>query len=307
MNKKVAVLMSTYNGSKYLEEQIESIENQTYKDITIFIRDDKSTDNTPEIIDILSEKYSNIVKISSDKNLRPSKSFLTILKNVSNYGEFDYYAFADQDDVWLKEKVEKAVLKLEETQNDNIPKLYFSDTILVDKDLNRLENVRKIKLNKIKPMNSLIENIATGCTEVFNNKLKELLERINLDEIETIFMHDDLAYKIASLTGSVVYDTESYIYYRQHGGNAIGNSSTYLDKIQKRIKTRKTIIRLRSRMAKYILKNFKDDIKSEYLADLEIIANYNLKRIKLLFNFNISRLNIIDDFFYRIAIIFNLL
>jgi rhamnosyltransferase len=305
MSKKVAILMSTYNGSKYLEEQIESIENQTYEDITVFIRDDKSQDNTFEIIENLKQKYSNIIVIPSDKNLRPAKSFLTILKSVSNYGEFDYYAFADQDDVWLKEKVERAVHKLEELNNNDIPLLYFSDTMLVDKDLNRIKNVRKIKPEKIKPMNALIENIATGCTQVFNNKLKELLEKINLDEIEENFLHDDLAYKIASLTGIVVYDTNSYIYYRQHEGNVIGNSSTYLDKIQKRIKNRKKIVRLRSKIAKYILSNFKDNIKPEYLADLELIANYNFKRIKLLFNFNISRLDILDDLFYRIAIIFN--
>lgn len=304
-NKKVAILMSTYNGEKYLKEQIESIEAQTYKEITLIIRDDNSTDKTLYVIDEMKKIYNNIF-VEKGKNIGPSKSFISILKNSKQYGKFDYYAFADQDDVWLEDKIYKAIEKLE-VLDSNEPSLYFSDTILVDKELNKLNNIRKICVEKITPLNAMIENIATGCTIVFNQKLKEYLEKVELEDVFDGFMHDSLAYKLASLTGNVVYDENSYIYYRQHENNVIGNSSNYIDKLKKRKKVLKKNVRLRSRIAKYILNKYKNVIKKEYERDLELIAYYNIKRLMLLFNFKISRLNKIDDFLYRISLLLNLL
>ncbi len=304
-NKKVAILMSTYNGEKYLGEQIESIENQTYKNITLIIRDDESTDSTLNIVKEKKNKYSNIF-LERGKNLGPAKSFISILKSSDKYGDFDYYAFADQDDFWLKDKILMAVKKLDDL-NNNEPNLYFSDTILVDKKLKKLNNIRKIKIEKITPLNAMIENIATGCTIVFNKKLKEYLEQVEINDMFDGFMHDDLAYKLASLTGNIIYDENSYIYYRQHENNVIGNSSNYLDKFKKRKKVLKKNVRLRSRIAKYILDKYNEIIKPEYKKDVKLIANYDTKRIFLLFNFKISRLSKIDDFLYRITIILNLL
>lgn len=297
--------MSTYNGEKYLDEQIESIENQTYKNITLLIRDDASTDRTIELIKNKQKKYSNIFLEKGD-NLGPAKSFISLLKISDIYGDFDYFSFADQDDFWLEDKILRAVEKLNK-MNDNEANLYFSDTILVDKNLNKLNNIREIKKEKITPLNAMIENIATGCTIVFNKKLKTYLERVEINDMFNGFIHDSLAYKLASLTGNVVYDDKSYIYYRQHENNVIGNSSNYLDKLKKRKKVWKKNIRLRSRIAKYILNTYGDIIKSQYKKKVELIANYNIKRLFLLFNFKICRLNKIDDILYRITIVLNLL
>ena len=113
-NKKVAILMSTYNGEKYLKEQIESLLAQTYGNIEIYIRDDGSKDNTIKIIKNYKEKYNNIV-LKEGKNIGFINSFFELL-NLCN--DADYYAYCDQDDVWMNDKIERAVKFLGKTDEN---------------------------------------------------------------------------------------------------------------------------------------------------------------------------------------------
>lgn len=301
MESRVTILMSTYNGEEYLKEQLNSLLNQTYKNIEILIRDDGSTDNTLEILKKYSESYDNI-SFYTGKNLKPAKSFLDLIKKAENS---KYYAFSDQDDVWDKDKVEIAI-KMLEKEDDNLPKLYFSNTKLVDKNLNELKNIRKIYKDKLNIGNALIENVATGCTVVFNDKLIELLKRINFDDIENGFMHDSLAYRICFATGNVIFDEIPHISYRQHGNNAIGNSSNIFDKIKKRKKSLKNTLNLRSKMSKFILESFNKELKKENYKFVEMIANYNnttRNKVKLLFCKDINRMNFWDNIMFKLAII----
>lgn len=301
MESRVTILMSTYNGEEYLKEQLNSLLNQTYKNIEILIRDDGSTDNTLEILKKYSESYDNI-SFYTGKNLKPAKSFLDLIKKAENS---KYYAFSDQDDVWDKDKVEIAI-KMLEKEDDNLPKLYFSNTKLVDKNLNELKNIRKIYKDKLNIGNALIENVATGCTVVFNDKLIELLKRINFDDIENGFMHDSLAYRICFATGNVIFDEIPHISYRQHGNNAIGNSSNIFDKIKKRKKSLKNTLNLRSKMSKFILERFNKELKKENYKFVEMIANYNnttKNKLKLLFCKDINRMNFWDNIMFKLAII----
>lgn len=301
MESRVTILMSTYNGEEYLKEQLNSLLNQTYKNIEILIRDDGSSDNTLEILKKYSESYDNI-SFYTGKNLKPAKSFLDLIKKAE---KSKYYAFSDQDDVWDKDKIEIAI-KMLEKEDDNLPKLYFSNTKLVDKNLNELKNIRKIHKDKLNIGNALIENVATGCTVVFNDKLIELLKKINFDDIENGFMHDSLAYRICFATGNVIFDEIPHISYRQHENNAIGNSSNIFDKIKKRKKSLKNTLNLRSKMSKFILERFNKELKKENYKFVEMIANYNnttKNKVKLLCCKDINRMNFWDNIMFKLAII----
>ena len=301
MESRVTILMSTYNGEEYLKEQLNSLLNQTYKNIEILIRDDGSSDNTLEILKKYSESYDNI-SFYTGKNLKPAKSFLDLIKKAE---KSKYFAFCDQDDVWDKDKIEIAI-KMLEKEDDNLPKLYFSNTKLVDKNLNELKNIRKIYKDKLNIGNALIENVATGCTVVFNDKLIELLKKINFDDIENGFMHDSLAYRICFATGNVIFDEIPHISYRQHENNAIGNSSNIFDKIKKRKKSLKNTLNLRSKMSKFILERFNKELKKENYKFVEMIANYNnttKNKLKLLFCKDINRMNFWDNIMFKLAII----
>lgn len=301
--EKVLILMSTFNGENYLREQLNSLIHQTYLNLEILIRDDGSIDKTLEILNEYSMKYPNI-KFYQGKNLKPAKSFLDLIKKAS---KAEFYAFCDQDDVWDKDKIEIAINKIKKENPENqYPCLYFSQTRLVDKDLNEINNIKRIKENKITIGNALIENIATGCTVVFNERLLELLRKIEFEDVKSGYMHDSLAYRIAFSTGKVIYDNIPHISYRQHENNVIGNSSNIKDKIKKRKNNIKKTILLRSSMSKYILENYSDKILEENIKYVKLIANYRnsfFNKMKLLFNFKIRRNSFFDDVLYRIAIV----
>ena len=156
--KKIQVLMSTYNGEKYIREQINSILAQTGVEVNLLVRDDGSKDKTLEILKGYKE-----IKIIEAKNVGATNSFLELL---SLAGEYEFYAFADQDDVWDENKLKVAISKLE---NYDCPAIYSGNTRLVDKDLN------EIKCETLSPITTLgaaiVKNYATGCTIVFNKEL----------------------------------------------------------------------------------------------------------------------------------------
>ena len=104
---KVAILMCTYNGEKYIKEQIGSILNQTYQNFVLFIRDDNSTDNTKEIISYYTQKYKDkVIEVVDDKTAKSaSKNFMLLLESVYKLDKFDIFIFSDQDDYWEKDKI----------------------------------------------------------------------------------------------------------------------------------------------------------------------------------------------------------
>lgn len=173
MGNKVQILMSTYNGEKYLKEQIESLINQRNVDISILVRDDGSTDGTVKILKEYQEK--GILKWYDGENLKPAKSFLDLINKAD---ESDYYAFCDQDDVWLEDKLEIAINKLNSCDKER-PALYYGRPRLVDSKLNYIKNPKKSKDCMIKYESAIINSNATGCTMVFNKKLKDAVKSKN--------------------------------------------------------------------------------------------------------------------------------
>lgn len=212
MSGKVQILLSTYNGERYLKEQIESLLRQTYPHVEILIRDDGSTDATGSILKDYEKQYEQI-HVFLEKNVGVTESFFSLLARSDG----DYIAFCDQDDIWLEQKVERAVEKLLGIQ---APALYCSNKILVDGEANKLvDNGRK----RLRPGfgNAVIESICTGCTAVLNQALAENIKR---HRPKNAVLHDWWCYLVASYVGQVVFDEESYIWYRQHGGNVVGQS-----------------------------------------------------------------------------------
>ena len=215
---KIVVLLSTYNGEKYLREQIDSILNQTgSKDISIFVRDDGSTDNTVNIL----QEYRNkgLLNFYCGKNIGFVRSFFDLLFNAPNA---DFYAFADQDDYWLPNKIEFGISKI---KNFNKPALFCHKKKIVDEKLNYI-GFDDISPKKDILYNFLFHNAVSGCTILFNKKLydKLILYSKLIETCKNKFLfHDELIYKTALFLGEVIYSKEELMLYRQHFDNCIGS------------------------------------------------------------------------------------
>lgn len=225
--KKVAVLLATYNGEKYLSEFLESLSAQSFKGFELFVRDDGSSDRTLNILADYSSRLSIII-LEHTERLGAAKSFIQLL--VESGGYFDCYMFADQDDYWHLEKIERAQAKLSEKKNE-MPTLYCAGLELVDSSLSHISfpsPPRVISFN-----NALVENVATGCTIALNGKARRLVID-NLPRLLT--MHDWWLYVIFSAIGKVVYDDFTALKYRQHDGNAVGAATNAYQDLVRRSK-----------------------------------------------------------------------
>ena len=225
MNKevKIAVLLSSYNGEKYIREQIDSILNLDVLNdkkyyLKLYVRDDGSTDSTLTILKEYKRK-GKIEILPSDCNLGPAKSFLSLLSAI----EADFYAFSDQDDVWHKNKISRALTQLE---NVNGPAIYYANAELVDKELHSFN--RQVYSEIQTPC---IESImcccnVLGCTMVFNNNLKRIFEKQSFMKLN-IGMHDYyLCMLCMACGGNIIYDSDPVMLYRQHDNNVVGYNVT---------------------------------------------------------------------------------
>ena len=214
---KVNILMSTYNGQQFLAEQIRSIQEQSYTDWTLFIRDDGSSDNTKEILKDFEHQDSRIHLIDSDKsdNLGVIKSFHKLV----NHDRADYYFFSDQDDVWLPNKLE---LSLKEAQNylADFPLMVYMDLKVVNQDLEIMtESMVKSQSHHANTelVQELTENTVTGGVAMINHALAEMWQ-----ETDDILMHDWYLALLASAFGNLVFIDQPGELYRQHSDNVLG-------------------------------------------------------------------------------------
>lgn len=257
--EKLQILMSTYNGKKYLREQLDSIlaqdcEEKGTASLSLLVRDDGSTDGTQAVLGEYSEKYPGKISWYQGVNTGVIKSFFDLLANA---GEADYYALADQDDYWFAGKMDAGIRKIRQMDRHwetEAPLLYCCRPALVD------EKLKPLAVNVDNPVmrpgfgNALVENIVTGCTTVFNNKMRQMLI---LKVPEHATMHDRWMYLIATCFGSIYYDEKPYIYYRQHGGNAVGKNTEKFSELIYRIKKIKKDSQSSSRQAVEFLQVFK--------------------------------------------------
>lgn len=260
---KVCVLLSTYNGEKYIKEQLESLYSQEGVSLSLLVRDDGSVDSTCAVLD--AEQAAGRLVWYTGKNLKPAFSFWNLLQKAP---DSPFYAFCDQDDVWDKDKLKVAVDKL--ASAGDMPALYFCQTRLVDASLNEIESV------KISPLltydEALIYHFVTGCTMVINSAMREVLLRYTP---EFIRMHDIWIYNVAQAVGAkVFFDSIPHISYRQHGGNVIGQANSFKTVWKARVERIKKDKCIRSRLAKELLNGYSDVMSSKNLILTKMAANY---------------------------------
>ena len=274
---KIQILLSTYNGEKYLKEQLDSLYSlDNIEDISILVRDDGSKDKTQEILSKYQNEHKNFSWYQGE-NKGPARSFWELLNKAKGA---DYYAFCDQDDVWEKDKLVVAINALEKLDKSK-PLLYMGDVHVVDGKLKHKAN-GFVDVNV--PINypcSLSNSVCPGCTFVFNELARKLATKFDAEEY--IDHHDWTLYKIVVCFGSVILDKTTHMHYRQHENNVIGAKTKlgkYWDMIFKKPKDPKFIHqRLRNALA---LEKYYGDMMSEenkYLTHL--IAHYTEdKKIK---------------------------
>lgn len=278
----VAVLMSTYNGEQYIQEQIESIFSQDYSgNITIIIRDDGSDDFTCKIIAKIKQTENRKLVLYSEENIGPQRSFLRLLAVAPQ--NYSYYCFADQDDVWNCCKISELLSKFDSSE---VPTLVCSNYSLVNFDLSVIEdNAIKKKPNFAVLRNALYNEIP-GCTMCFNYALMKVVKEI---QIEDVMMHDSYVLSLASMVGKVIYIDKPLIKHRIHENNVIGSGKKPID-IKKWLPDKLKLIRNGehysvSEMAEKILCVSKILVDDQKYADFELLATYKqsiFKTFKLL-------------------------
>jgi len=271
MMQEACVLMSTYNGGKYVKEQIDSILSQDYDGaILILIRDDGSTDDTLNIIRSIScPDNREIQMLEAENNLGPQRSFLTLIEKAP---KAEYYFFADQDDVWKSDHVQSAVDML---RKSDVPALYCSNYSLVDSNLKMLSQYEITEKPRFTPLKSLFYNQIPGCCMAWNEKLHKYLIQMHP---ENVMMHDSYVLSFACFVGEVLYDPESYILHRIHGGNVIGTGHKKIRPLKWFSEKVRLIVRKEdydiSEMAAEFLKACSTNSHKEYLQDVQLLETY---------------------------------
>lgn len=300
---KLIVLLSTYNGEKYLAEQLDSLLEQDLRPDKIIIRDDGSSDETVKILQRYSERYP-FIEYSCGKNLGAGRSFFQLLRDCE---QADLYALCDQDDVWFKDKLACAVAALND-QDQNIPLLYASRYILTDEKLAPLPSDVSSLYRFSDLPHALLYHSAPGCTFVFNDKVRQLVLRYDPDK-QYFLIHDAIIHKVVTLFGKMILDERPHIYYRQHGSNEIGMSAdrfkTFVGRIERFVNG--SIRNYRSLTAKSLLEVYGSDCSPEARELLRIVADYkeDPKLKKELLKRECFRSGSINDLFFMILVLVN--
>lgn len=303
--KDVLVLMSTYNGEKYIVEQIDSIMNQIGVNVILHIRDDGSSDSTVEIIKKLKYKYKNKIDLIEGENIGWRKSFFELMNTKL---VCDYYAFSDQDDKWLPNKLYNAIDKIEK----NNASLYVGNVEVTDENLNmiRLHCPREIDMMD-RNISDVILNpcMPGGLSYVFKEELRKKV--ITLSKYY-YYGHDTLVLQIGLALGKVVYDSNPCVLYRQHQSNVFG-----ADYSRNRIvKERLNLIRNGNKnslmkLAEILIENFSAEMFNTeariFLEDLEKARKSFLYRFVLISKNRIKRENIKRTIALHLKIIMGLL
>lgn len=285
MDEPIDILLATYNGEKYLKEQLDSILNQTYKNINLIISDDASKDGTREILKGYEEKDKRIKVFYQEKNSGYVKNFEFLLKQV----ESDVFMLSDQDDVWLPQKVEKTYEALKNNDAD----LAFGDLEVVDQDLKTIypsfNDFMKLSRKIRKCVNSYKLNYlyccVTGCTLML--KKKWISKIIPIPKNSKHLIHDHWIGIIVGVNnGKSVYIPEKYIKYRQHGDNQIGTEKLS-HKFKKLEQVRELFINVKLGIFETYVKNedrFPEELRKlnreayDYFKMLENKKNFNFKK-----------------------------
>lgn len=231
-NYDIAILLATYNGAKYIREQLDSLFQQSCGDFHLYIRDDGSKDDTLKIVEEYRQKFSDRITVLDDsqKHKGAAKSFMTLLQEVDS----NYYMFCDQDDIWLPNKVELTFARMKEIEGtaqnagtanaaETAPVLVATDLKVVDEQLSPIKESfnedLKIDVFRKHPELICVRHVVTGCTMMFNHAAKLAALPMSLRAT----MHDEWVALCVHFKGGVISILDdATILYRQHTSNTLG-------------------------------------------------------------------------------------
>ena len=275
--EKIDILLATYNGSKYLHEQLDSILSQSYGNINVIIRDDGSSDNTVMIINEYEEK-DNRVKLLNDNlgNLGFVRNFEELMKNSTS----EYLMFSDQDDIWYNNKVETSYTRIkaiEEINGKSCPILVHTNSKIMNYETRTKSLFISDCAKNSSFENSFFNFFVQGSTMLINGSLK----REALPFSKEVYLHDRYLHLIAEFIGIRSYIDVPTMDYRQHSNNEIGSSVNVIDKIKNKryfnLKDRELLIFLDNTYSAKL-----DEIKKEKMDAYKLIVNNNISRFKRL-------------------------
>ena len=222
-SKNTAILLATFNGERFITEQLESLRTQTYQDFCCYIHDDGSDDGTVEIINLYCKQYPDrFVFLGSEKTGGAASNFFMLMETV----EAPYYLFCDQDDVWDPEKIQLVSNRMKEIEKNHPGQeiLVHTDVRVVDERLRTISNSYYSLLNQnpvsSNPLQIIASNTVIGATAMFNRKLRETA--LGAITQSKLMFHDWLLALICSMTGIISYIDIPTVKYRQHGNNEVG-------------------------------------------------------------------------------------
>jgi glycosyltransferase involved in cell wall biosynthesis len=286
--KNVSVIITTFNGSKFIKKQMDSILKQSMLPEEIIICDDNSTDETV----FLLNKYTgnNSIKIYvNEKQLGVVENFKKAAK-LAKYG--NWLVFADQDDIWVPQKLEKLTSEMQLIDDGITPALIYSDLSVIDKDdviiSESFWNKQKIRPEKINLATLLYGNVVTGCTMIINYAMAE--EFFCMDNHQ--YLHDEWLALIAYSFGKARFLNEKLVLYRQHENNvtfsedykAPGCFNSILNEIDYLLGKRKFLPR-QFDLAKVFLQKFQNKLSDQQVS---IIQNFIKQETK---NYLLQRIN----------------
>lgn len=251
--KTVQVLMSSYNGEKYVREQIDSILAQQGVNVKLLVRDDGSTDSTCAILKEYEDKQ--LLEVIYGENVGVIKSFLTLIDACE---QADYYAYSDQDDVWMSDKLIAGVTKIE-NNDGNIPSLYCSALQRVNEKL-EYQDIQSFRGLKTNIYSALVRERLAGCTFVFNDRLRELLN--GSSKLRLNYSHDSWTVLMCyACGGKVIFDSTPHILFRRYGTNVSVDGGSIIKRIKHEFRYLGKCKNQRFNVVKVLLDFRKDDIK----------------------------------------------
>lgn len=303
--KKIAVLMASYNGEKYITQQIESILNQDVENpIQLIIRDDGSTDNTVSVVKSLCEKDDRITLISS-QNVGGVACFFALLRIAHDLpDDYAYFALSDQDDVWDLDKLRIGVESIESVATD-APVLYGSITRPVNKNLEPIE-FKKREFLPFDFYNTIIQNKIPGHTHIMN---RALLNHVYDADPSRVYVHDAYIVNAANIAGTLIFDNNPHVSYRQHGGNQLGTSrNSRLKWILNRLTRLKKGDGVQyARQIEYVVNCFGDKLTSEQQKEMRGFLESRdsfWKRLKYVSHTKLYRQDSFDTFAFKLMYLF---
>lgn len=297
--KNIQILLSTFNGEKYLKEQLNSFfKMEGFEFCKVLIRDDGSTDKTKDILKQYEKQ--NQFEIVYGENIGITNSYLWLMEHSD--ASCEYFAMSDQDDIWLPNKIMDAVSKICQ-YNSEKPILLATRSHIVDANLKPIAD-SPIPKRGISFYNAMVQNVLPGHTQVMNRTLLQLITRRGLSDVHVI---DWWFYLVASALGNVIFLPEFTVLHRQHGDNAVGMQTSMVRTFIRRINyIRDGRGNAFSKQLNAFYHLYKEDLPDEYaqetLAFLNSLPNIG-QRVLYMLKTKAYRQTVSDSFMFRILYI----